>query len=619
MRILHEPQVFLIARQHFDAPTVDRFMAGEGLAWETDAASAAEKVVEVGGRVCYMSFGKGRKTNQEYIHNILEAKHGSVIEHATWTLLITGVSRSLTHELIRHRAGFSYCLTGDTLIYSDHRWSGKRNGVKKRRLADIFAMTQTSHGRSRLKLLRLRCMDDKTRTFTTGAVAAVIYSGVKPVFRVELEDGKTITCSRDHRFLTEAGWKPLHEIVGSLTLSPGGLAMTETLATPIAVNGMAAYKDRAWLQEQYIIQNLDQETIAELAGVSPHTIRVWVRKHNLQKPMGSWARGRVPWNKGKQYSAGWHHSEETKALLSQMKQAEKNPQWRSGITPQAIVLRRPMKELRPLVHQRDGYTCRLCQAVGGELTVHHVLPIWMRLDLRADMDNLVTLCEECHYKVNGHEAEYADQFGAPPEAVAELKQRESPRGKRTVTCKFIRIKSVTYMEEQDTYDIAMAGNNHNFVANGILTHNSQLSQRYVDETTADFVEPEAIAASPEAHAVFERAAAAAQQAYVELVALLDQQFAGVANKTLRRKMARQAARAVLPNATETKIVVTANARSWRHFIEMRASPYSEPEIRRLAIMILRLLQGEAPNLFGDYEIVPAEDGSEVAVTAHGKV
>ena len=63
-------------------------------------------------------------------------------------------------------------------------------------------------------------------------------------------------------------------------------------------------------------------------------------------------------------------------------------------------------------------------------------------------------------------------------------------------------------------------------------------------------------------------------------------------------MARQAARAVLPNATETKIVVTANARAWRHFIEMRASEHAEPEIRKLAITILRVLQQEAPNLFG---------------------
>jgi thymidylate synthase (FAD) len=256
MHIVHEPQVVLLARQTFRPEVQDEFIAAEGMTWETDAPSPAEQVVEFGGRVCYMSFGKGRKTNREYIGNILDAKHGSVIEHAVWTFLISGVSRSLTHELIRHRAGFSY---------------------------------------------------------------------------------------------------------------------------------------------------------------------------------------------------------------------------------------------------------------------------------------------------------------------------------------------------------------------------SQLSQRYVDETTADFVEPDAIAQNPDAHALFERTMAETQAAYVKLVELLDAQFADVPNKTHRRKMARQAARAVLPNATETKIVVTANARAWRHFIEMRASEYAEPEIRKLAITILRILQQEAPNLFGDYEILPAEGGTEIAVTPHEKV
>jgi thymidylate synthase (FAD) len=60
------------------------------------------------GRTCSMSFGKGRKSNQEYLENILSSKHGSVLEHAVWNLLITGVSRALTHELVRHRAGFAY-------------------------------------------------------------------------------------------------------------------------------------------------------------------------------------------------------------------------------------------------------------------------------------------------------------------------------------------------------------------------------------------------------------------------------------------------------------------------------------------------------------------------------
>ena len=67
-------------------------------------------------------------------------------------------------------------------------------------------------------------------------------------------------------------------------------------------------------------------------------------------------------------------------------------------------------------------------------------------------------------------------------------------------------------------------------------------------------------------------------------------------------MARQAARSVLPNATETKIFVTANARALRHFIEMRCSEHAEVEIRKVAAEVLRVMQKEAPNLFGDYEL-----------------
>jgi thymidylate synthase (FAD) len=84
-------------------------------------------------------------------------------------------------------------------------------------------------------------------------------------------------------------------------------------------------------------------------------------------------------------------------------------------------------------------------------------------------------------------------------------------------------------------------------------------------------------------------------------------------------LARQAARSVLPNATETKIFATANGRALRHFIEMRASRHAETEIRKLAVQILRILQQSAPNLFGDYELLPLPDGTFEAITKYHKV
>jgi thymidylate synthase (FAD) len=103
-----KPQVYVLGRQTVAQEELARFLQDEGLAFTTDAAAAAEVLAEVAGRTCYMSFGKGRKTNREYLENILSSKHGSVLEHAVWCLLITGVSRALTHELVRHRAGFGY-------------------------------------------------------------------------------------------------------------------------------------------------------------------------------------------------------------------------------------------------------------------------------------------------------------------------------------------------------------------------------------------------------------------------------------------------------------------------------------------------------------------------------
>jgi thymidylate synthase (FAD) len=143
---------------------------------------------------------------------------------------------------------------------------------------------------------------------------------------------------------------------------------------------------------------------------------------------------------------------------------------------------------------------------------------------------------------------------------------------------------------------------------------SQLSQRYVPERNAAMVEPDAIAEDPELHKKFIEATEASVRAYTELLEGLESRFADVQNATLRRKQARQAARSVLPNATETRIVVTGNYRAWRHFIAMRASEHADVEIREIAIACLRELQRVAPNVFGDFTISALPDGTEIAAS-----
>ncbi len=148
---------------------------------------------------------------------------------------------------------------------------------------------------------------------------------------------------------------------------------------------------------------------------------------------------------------------------------------------------------------------------------------------------------------------------------------------------------------------------------------SQLSQRYVDESQASFVVPPAILGDEALEQAWKAQVESAQALYVDLVGKLMERYGWVPDKVHRRKMAREAARAVLPNATETKIVVTGNARAWRTMLELRSSEGAELEIRRLAVALVRLFQREAPGFFSDFEIYMAEDRREAARVGYHKV
>src|SRR5881397_774173 len=148
---------------------------------------------------------------------------------------------------------------------------------------------------------------------------------------------------------------------------------------------------------------------------------------------------------------------------------------------------------------------------------------------------------------------------------------------------------------------------------------SQISQRYVDESHAAFVVPPAILGDAKLEADWEHQVAEAQAAYVRAVEGLMERYAWVSDKVHRRKLAREAARSVLPNATEVKIVVSGNARAWRTMLELRTSEGAELEIRGMAIACLSVLQREAPALFCDFEVYVADDRHDAARVAYHKV
>ena len=179
--------------------------------------------------------------------------------------------------------------------------------------------------------------------------------------------------------------------------------------------------------------------------------------------------------------------------------------------------------------------------------------------------------------------------------------------------------------EHAVYNFILTGVSRSFT-HELIRHRagfgySQLSQRYVDESRCEFVEPRVIAEDPELHAQFVDSCAGAQKAYIELTAKLAARIEREhpeLSATDRRKMARQAARSVLPNATETKIFVTVNARALRHFFVLRGNIHAEEEIRTVAIEMWKIAMRESPAFFSDFEL-RKENGIDVLWTAHPKV
>lgn len=116
---------------------------------------------------------------------------------------------------------------------------------------------------------------------------------------------------------------------------------------------------------------------------------------------------------------------------------------------------------------------------------------------------------------------------------------------------------------------------------------SQQSQRYVDEAEFNFIVPPDIAADDKALALYREFMEETRQTYIKL-----------------REMGikKENARFILPNALESQIVFSANFRELRTVFNLRLEKGAQWEIRRVCMQMLKILQKEAPSVFGDYII-----------------
>lgn len=542
----------------------------------------ARDIIYAAARQCYSSnfafeILKEAKDDSErqdaLISKLVRAGHLSPLEHVSFTFAIEGVSRVLTHQLVRHRIA-SFCLSGDTIIKGARQ---KSRNYKKLTLKSLYERTLTPHGRSRLKLIMLNSYDENRKVFDRGRIENIIYTGKQMVWKVNLVDGQTIKATLNHRFFSKDGWLSLKEIIQTKPeLGVNGIACR--------YSALVHLRDKDWLYLRYNTKNYTQEEIANELGCSRHTIRAWVRRHGIQKETGG-LHGHQP-ERGYRWKLKRKRTLQERKVISERMMGPSNPMWRGGITIEATKLRKRISpEIRKKVYERDGYQCRLCHKVGGELTLHHKIPIYADKKKVAVMNNLITLCRQCHWKINNREAEYRDVF----------RTNFIPYHSRSKGCyrtiKWAKIESITPHGIEDTYDIIMQEPHHNFIANGFLVHNSQQSQRYVKACDFNYVIPPSIERDEPSRIEFIKIMETLKNSYDKIWRYLKE-------KANPGEEANQDARFILPQAVETKIVVTMNCRQLLHFFKLRCSPRAQWEIRDLAYKMLEICRDCLPSVFG---------------------
>lgn len=169
--------------------------------------------------------------------------------------------RFVLAEFNTHR---QFCLDGETRLYFDLPTRSK-NSATRRFTVTIRELFEKWHYRAapsagvkrqgirgRLAAMELRSCNEDTGEIYHTHIRDVTYSGRKPLFRVALDTGQTLVCSKDHRLLTREGWRTLENAV-ALELSPGMLAMWSRTAE-FAMNGIEAYKDPFLLEGMHDVR-----------------------------------------------------------------------------------------------------------------------------------------------------------------------------------------------------------------------------------------------------------------------------------------------------------------------------------------------------------------------------
>ena len=607
-----------------------------------DAAMADDLSVANAARV---SFARRKDVMDEadegLIRFLMRDRHGTPFEHNAFRFHVR-CPIFVAREWFRHRIG---CLTGDTVVSFvdinghapkqlaktiDDLWRmwtvGERDGhaLSPEQRADVDRLlaegkSQRSVARAlgvgrrpvarhvagargmrdarwRVRRMRLRVLDESSGAFTSGHLTDIIDKGVQPVYALTLADGKELSVTENHRLLTARGWQRMRDAIG---LVDDGDQATMTRPCELMINGTLAHRDREWLAAR----RREGKSVSEIAleaGCSYHTVRKWLAVHDLKYSREELC-GRTPWNKGlRGYRTGMVVSERHREAIRRARSGPRSNFRRGGGTTRRESIGRWTTEQAAKVHAQSDYTCQECGRGGGRLHAHHIVPVYADSTKAREIGNLISLCGQCHRAIDGARESELAFARAHDHQIGLATDIEAPsRRGITLTAHPVAVVSIKYVGVRQTYDLSVAGPWHNFVANGVVVHNSfnEFSLRYA-KASDDFYIPatedvRSQVGKPGAYTFEPVTTELAEQTRTELQAVYEHAFATY-ERLVEAGVARELARSALPVGAYTQFYWTVNARALMNFVSLRNSTFAQLEIRRFAEAVETFLAGRMP-------------------------
>jgi thymidylate synthase (FAD) len=632
VKVITEPSVYLLGKQIVVNEELTRFLADHGVEWSSDSEVPAEVLTETAGRVCYMSFQRPRPGgNSAYLNHIKEVGHG--------------------------------CYDSETDVLTAKGWKAWPDVSLVDQLATIDPLTKRIEYHPPIRLVK--------------------YHHTGRMYRVESQ-------------CVDLMVTPDHRMLAAMTTTKAGRENPDyqlLTAEEIGTRSHRYLKCGEW-DNPFPGFSVDRDVLALLGfaigdghihGPGSTTVRFHLRRERKI----SWLRALCARLRDRGFRLYENPERDNYAVLLPDEGIALDlfsriyDEDREKMIPQQVLLHASRDALEGLYEglmQSDGHEGRtgdsfdttsphlpgqfqqLCLHLGFAANVCYTYgPDQRPASYGSKPLTRLSVIRRClRPEVNKWSGSEGRSFWVD-EWEGDVYCAEVPNNTLYVRRNGKPVWSGNSVLEHGVWNLLITGVSrsltHELVRHRAGWAYSQLSQRYVDESVAEYVVPPDLQEqieegygewtsrwfkadfgideylilrdsrregiiSDDAWAGIEWlfSVGVAQRAYGALSDHLSKKSAdrGLA-KTEARKFARQAARSVLPNATETKIFVTLNARAGRHFLEQRGSQHADPEIRKLANAMLEVLAKDAPSLFGDYERIPLPDGTYEINTKYPKV